>query len=130
MDSMDSLNQSAIRKAVKQDINPIPDWLEVGQYAFSTEHQKNVKVNGFLGHIANCLVSGETVHIEINKLSPSTIEVTEFDVSKISHLTYASVATEWQNEIKDIQIFPGYDTNCSTIPENIHQLITKNLGKQ
>ena len=47
MDSMDSLNQSAIREAVKQDIYPIPDWLEVGKYAISTEHQRNVKVNGF-----------------------------------------------------------------------------------
>ena len=127
MDSMDSLNQSAIRKAVKQDINPIPDWLEVGQYAFSTEHQKNVKVNGFLGHIANCLVSGEIVQIEIEKLSPSTIEVTEFDVSNISHLTYADVATEWQNEIKDIQIFPGDDAKCSTIPTDIHSSLKQAL---
>ena len=127
MDSMDSLNQSAIRKAVKQDIYPIPDWLEVGQYAFSTEHQRNVKVNGFLGCMANCLVSGETVHIEIENLSPSTIEVTEFDVSKISHLTYASVATEWQNEIKDIQIFPGDNAKCSTIPADIHPSLKQAL---
>ena len=127
MDSMDSLNQSAIRKAVKKDIYPIPDWLEVGQYAFSTEHQRNVKVNGFLGCMANCLVSGETVHIEIENLSPSTIEVTEFDVSKISHLTYASVATEWQNEIKDIQIFPGDNAKCSTIPADIHPSLKQAL---
>ncbi|CCQ64199.1 Helicase, C-terminal [Crocosphaera watsonii WH 0401] len=127
MDSMDSLNQSAIREAVKQDIYPIPDWLEVGKYAFSTEHQRNVKVNGFLGHIANCLVSGETVHIEIEKLSPSTIEVTEFDISKISHLTYASVATEWQNEIKDIQIFPGDSAKSSTIPAEIHPSLKQAL---
>ena len=110
---MDSLDQSAIRKAITQDINSIPDWLEVGKYAFSIEHQKNVKVIGFLGHIANCLVLGEPTHIEIEKLTPSTIEVREFDLSKISHLTYASVASEWQTEIKDIQIFPGDDANCS-----------------
>ncbi len=124
---MESLNQSAIRKAFNQDINPIPEWLEVGKYAFSTEHQKNVKILGFLGHIANCLILGETVHIEIDKLSPSTIEVKEFDLSKISHLTYASVASEWQNEIKDIQIFPGYDANSSTIPDNIYPSLKKAL---
>ncbi len=127
MDNEDYLNQSAIRKAAKKESHPLPDWLEVGQYVFSTEHQQNVKVLGFLGHIVNCLVLGEPTHIEIDKLSPSTIEVKEFDVSKISHLTYASVATEWQTEIKDIQIFPGYDANCSPIPKNLHPSLKQAL---
>ncbi|WP_446717997.1 DEAD/DEAH box helicase, partial [Crocosphaera sp. Alani8] len=114
---------------ITQDINSIPDWLEVGKYAFSTEHQKNVKVLGFLGHIANCLVLGEPTPIEIEKLTPSTIEVKEVDISKISHLTYASLATEWQTEIKDIKIFPGDDANCSPIPNQIYPSFQEALSR-
>ncbi len=124
---MESLNQSAIRKAVKQDSSPIPDWVQVGQYVFSTEHQKNVKVLGFLGNIVSCLLSGETLQIEINKLSPSTIEVNEINLDKISHLTYVSLASQWQDEINDIQIFPGVSADCLPLPENIHPSLKEAL---
>ncbi|MGB5768509.1 MAG: DEAD/DEAH box helicase, partial [Crocosphaera sp.] len=117
---MESLNQSAIRKAVQQDIFPIPDWLEVGKYAFSPQHNKNVKILGFLGNIANCLLLGENVQIEIDSLSPSTLEVNEVNISQIFHLTYAALGREWQDDIKESKIFPGQEANCSPIPSDIH----------
>lgn len=123
---METLNQSNIRKAAQQEIVPIPDWLEVGKYAFAPQFG-NVKVLSILGNLANCLSLGNTVQIAIKDLTPSTIEVNSIDLSSITHGTYNEIASEWFDELNGIKIFSGQPSNCSTLPSALHPSVKQAL---